>query len=172
MDIPTLTKLITLVLAISLAGERLVTLLKTSIPWLAGPTTTTPPANDRSDIPRKVVVMLISIFSCILTAYFVAKGDGNDAAKTSKDLYGLPFQLIGLLASCGSAFWTNILGYLKAVSDIKSEQSAQEKINSANVAAIAESVKMQNRVNLAIQRTRTVKQPLFNQASTLKLARL
>lgn len=168
MDITTLTKLITFILAISLAGERLVTFLKTLVPWLAGRATTTPPANDRSDILRKVVVMLLAFSCCILTAYLAAQPD----VKTFTRTYGLPPAIVGLLASCGSAFWTNILGYLKAISDIKSEQSAQEKINSANVAASADSVKMQNRVNLAMQNARTVSQLSFNKASTLKLARI
>ena len=58
-----ITKLVSIILAISLASERLVTFLKTLIPWLAEPAPTVPSATPilpKDDKARRVTVMFIA----------------------------------------------------------------------------------------------------------------
>lgn len=127
MDITQITQLISLVLAVSLASERLVTLLKTLIPWLVGP-----PAGT-ADVPekwRQVTVMLITFVIAWLTASFL-KGRFNPwesiILKTDSDVH-LPFWFIGFLASGGSAFWASLLGYTSAVKNLRTHQLVSEKL--------------------------------------------
>ncbi len=133
MDITLLTKLITIVLAVSLASERLVTLLKTTFPALASPTVApgapVPPINGK-ERRRQFVVMLIAFLAAWLTAGFLYK-DGYNPFKSyalSNDV-NLPIWVIGLLASGGSAFWTSLLGYARAAKDISNQKFLQEKLN-------------------------------------------
>jgi len=122
MNTTALTQLVTLILAISIAGERLVTFLKTLIPWLASP----PPsatAAIKDDIARQVTVMIIAFLACWLTAEIA----GVDTI--------IKPPILGLLASGGSAFWTNILSYVKGAKDIKTQQGIQAKIQTANTIA-------------------------------------
>lgn len=134
MSIDDLTGLITVILAISLASERLVTFLKTLIPQLAdkAPGQVQVP---QSDYIRQVIVMLLAFLSCWLTSSFLITDcksflclkDPIDLKGSSLDI---PVYLMALLASGGSAFWASLLGYTKAVKDIKKEQITQEKMAS------------------------------------------
>lgn len=121
MNTTNLTQLVTLILATSVAGERLVTFLKTLIPWLASPPPSTTPI--KNDIARQVTVMIIAFLACWLTAE-IANVDSI-----------LKPPILGLLASGGSAFWTSILGYVKGIKDIKTQQGVQAKIQTANIIA-------------------------------------
>ncbi len=160
-------KLITLILAISLAGERLVTFLKTLIPWLAGDPNATQPDTSGLEISRKVILMVLAFLSCWLTAYLV-KMKMDDAQKAL-----LPDDaVLGLLASSGSAFWTTILGYTKAVRDIKIQQQQQEKVNTDNVKPSAKAVRMDNRMSLAIDRIRKLTPPQFVNKQTFNPSRI
>ncbi|QMW01501.1 hypothetical protein [Spirosoma foliorum] len=94
-----------------------------------------------ADRLRRILVLLIAFFASWLTAFFVEEslsssatydlimlvkgaipfGDGKGAVK-------LPVPIIGLLASGGSSLWNNVLGYTKAVKDIRSQQKANESL--------------------------------------------
>ena len=130
-----ITKLISIVLAISLASERLVTLIKTFFPSLASttadPGTGVPPPVAGKEQRRQLLVMAIAFISAWLTASFCAKG-GNFDPFGSIDI-GPPATLIpvwvfGLLASGGSAFWTSLLGYVKAVKGVNTQTFLQQKM--------------------------------------------
>ncbi len=132
MDITLLTKLITIVLAVSLASERLVTLLKTTFPALASPTVApgapVPPINGK-ERRRQIIVMAIAFLAAWLTASFLNKGtfDPIGPYALSGD-FKIPIWVIGILASGGSAFWTSLLGYTRAVKDL-SNQKVQANLN-------------------------------------------
>jgi len=127
MKIENLTELFALILAISLASERLVTIIKSAIPWLTDEKKTDAQEVDLSaDKWRRIIVQLIAFLCAWITSSFLAEGGFN--------LFGIvPFGtaegeflviILGLLASGGSAFWTNILGYTKAVKDIRIQERA------------------------------------------------
>ncbi len=162
-----LVKLITLILAISLAGERLVAFIKTLFPWLAGDPNSTEAANTNKEISRKTIVMAIAFLSCWLTAYLVKENtDGtSDALK-------MPAIFLGLLASGGSAFWTTLLGYTKAVRDIKVQQTQQEQVVTGNVLANAETIRLDNRLSVASSRLRKLTPPSFNSKNLLTSNRI
>jgi hypothetical protein len=149
MDLTELTKLVTLIMAISVAGERLVTFVKTLVPWLSSPQVTVPTNDSTKEIIRKVIVMVIAFLSCWLTAYLA-----------NTDSIIKPW-LLGLLASGGSAFWTNILTYLKGVSDVKKQAGLQEKINTVNALADSQGNKAARQEDLALQRLTGSPQPPF-----------
>ncbi|MFC0513785.1 hypothetical protein ACFFGT_06225 [Mucilaginibacter angelicae] len=130
MDLTLIMKLISIVLAISLASERLVAFFKTLIPPLAGPQ---PPNVEPEKGPwewgRKIIVMLIAFFaSWIAAAFLNEKFDLRGCYLLSTTGPCIPFVIIALMASGGSAFWTNLLGYTKAIKDIQGEKITQEKI--------------------------------------------
>jgi hypothetical protein len=132
MDITTLTKLVSIILAISLASERLVTLIKTLIPALASPAAVagapTPTVVTNWEKWRQVIVMLIALVACWVSATLLNSGfHPFGDYKVTPDI-GIPVWIIGVLASAGSAFWTSILGYTRAVKDISTQQSLQEKM--------------------------------------------
>jgi len=119
-----ITAVASLALGVSLASERLVA-LATSIIYKSPPV---PPAQtdpaEPDDRGKKIVHILLTLTSCALTSWLVSLAGklpfGNNQ----------PFSIIvlAMLASGGSAFWTSILGYLKAVADIKTIHALKQKL--------------------------------------------
>lgn len=128
MNVTDIIKFISLILAISVAGERLVTFLKTLVPPLAGPSPADPPPYPQADRPRAVAVMAIAFLAAWLTSGFLAKSDFMLGKIEIVPGFDLPCYFMGILASGGSAFWTNVLGYFKAIKDISTQKSEQERI--------------------------------------------
>ena len=126
-----ISKLVSIILAISLASERLVVFLKTLIPWLADKPATDQSVYPKNDTVRRIIVMLIAFLAAWLTSGFLAEAGkpfGFGYIKISDQLF-LPCGIMGLLASGGSAFWTNILAYTSAAKDINNQKVVQEKVN-------------------------------------------
>jgi hypothetical protein len=129
MDISVITKLISVILAVSLASERLVTLIKTNISWLQEPAPTVPPVNNRAEKIRRSVLMVISFLIAWVTAtYSNGNHDFFDTFKIGHDDTGIYVVIVGLMASGGSAFWTNLLGYVSAVKDVNTQKSQRETL--------------------------------------------
>jgi hypothetical protein len=114
-----ITKLVSIILAISLASDRLVTFIKTLIPWLAEKPAAAQPVQPTNDTARRVTVMIIAFAAATLTSWLLGQ-----------DKLPYNFWIMGLLASGGSAFWTNILAYLSAIKDISNQKAVQEKVKS------------------------------------------
>ena len=161
--------LITLIMAISLAGERLVTLLKTMIPWLADDPNAQKSSTERPEIWRKSVVMLLAFFSCWLTAELVKE---SVEASAKSEFSKLPAVFLGLLASGGSAFWTSLLGYTKAVRDIKVQQNQQEQINTLQQKSSSTAFQVQRRASQVMSRLSGLKSPLFSDTTTSLINRI
>lgn len=116
-----LSTLASLALAGSLAVERLVTIIKTFFPSLNEPARPGWGESDaRADQDRRLRVLLVTIFTSQLTAYFVASGDGGLSGSVNVGPeQGIPWPLFGLLISGGSAFWTSIVSYASALKDVQ-----------------------------------------------------
>ncbi|PWK80180.1 hypothetical protein LX99_00644 [Mucilaginibacter oryzae] len=132
MDISAITKLISVILAISLASERLITLVKTNFSWLQEPPPTVPPVNDGKEKTRRSALMIIAfIVSWVTARYSNGEHGFFETFWLGKDDTHIPVALIGLMASGGSAFWTNLLGYVSAVKDVNKQKSQQETLNTS-----------------------------------------
>jgi hypothetical protein len=126
-----LISLSTLMLAISLATERFVTLVKSFVPWLAeerkDATGLKDPVQERR---RTVAVQIISLLGAYLTTSLVNKGfclDKDFCFGTPNVCF--PAGIIALLSTGGSAFWSHLLGYANAVKDIKRQDRAQQRMD-------------------------------------------
>ncbi|MDE4645149.1 hypothetical protein [Klebsiella quasipneumoniae] len=121
-----LENIITMLIAISIASERVVEIIKGYFPWL----------NLEKQDPviegqRKSALQLLAVVAGIVTAFltqpFVA---GSFSAFKHPDLMIL---CIGLMASGGSAFWNAILNYLLQVKNLKKQQ-----VNSVKADAVVD----------------------------------
>ncbi len=133
MGIEAISELVAVVLVISLATERLVLVIRTPqkllwiIPlgqWLN---------NENEDKPeedglRRLVVQLISFLCALFTVGWLATkakwAPWEDIKIASQTV---PLWLLAILATGGSSFWKNILGYTKAVRDIRKETGIEAK---------------------------------------------
>lgn len=138
MSINDLSEMTTTLLAISLASERVVTILKTSFPvFLADEKKTAAQEVDLiADRNRRLLVLLISFVASWTTASFIADTPGTVIKSTffGSITFGtpengetaFPVWILGLLASGGSSLWSNLLGYTKAVKDVQNQRRASE----------------------------------------------
>ncbi|GAB4052789.1 hypothetical protein [Spirosoma litoris] len=129
MSIDSLTQIVSILLAISLASERFVTAIKTLFPEFFEDEKKTPAQEVDlvADKWRRFAVQLIAFLASWFVAGFLT---------TEKFMLGsvsfadgavlMPSFIVGLLASGGSSFWNNILGYTKAAKDIQIQQRAQK----------------------------------------------
>jgi hypothetical protein len=120
----TLESVIPLLLAISLASERLVTIIKTMIPWLAKETKTQAmEENLEGDRARRLIVQAIAIGTSWLT---VGLSFSHWKPWDTVSVGGSSYAVIALalLGSGGSALWNNLLGYTKAVKDVRTVEKA------------------------------------------------
>ncbi len=134
MSIDALFSIVALLLSISLAGERLVTFLKTIVPWLAiEKKDSAGRADPKEDWKRSGMVQLLSFLASWVTAAFLAEG-GFDLVGVLKvgsgtNATSIPILVVGLLSSGGSAFWSGVLGWVKAVKDTRTVNVARERLN-------------------------------------------
>ena len=112
--IDSVSEIVTLLVALSIASERLVAIFKGFIPWLEEQN-----SDKKKDGRRKAVLHIMAIISGIFTAFF-AKPIISDALG---ELYSHPFALLalGLLASGGSGFWNSFSSYILAVKNLRNQ---------------------------------------------------
>ena len=123
MDTNKLTIVISLLVALSVASERLVEIVKGFIPW--------PWLKEQNQDPtkegiRKAVLQLLAVFAGIVTAYIASAAIPQNVG-IPNDWTG-KFAL-GLLASGGSGFWNSILTYVNKAKDIKSADAEVKKLD-------------------------------------------
>ena len=155
MDFEALSTMIALILAISLAAERLVAMLKNMLPWLRSSENNTLISNQLGGgmseagmkgkmgivdfgYMRSQMVMALAFCASWFTAAFFAEGDslitlnkffGSVPLQSGDKPLEIPVILLALLASGGSEFWKNLLGYTKAMRDIKIGERSQPVIH-------------------------------------------
>jgi hypothetical protein len=117
-----LSTLIGLVLAISLASERLVAIIQTLLPNLLPieKTLETEEKNLLASKWRQILLMLFTFVSCWATSTLLTENFDpfGSIVISSETKLKLPVVIMGLLSSGGSAFWNHLLGYTKEVKEI------------------------------------------------------
>ena len=126
MDVLTpLTSLITLVLGISIAVERVTEVLKGLIP---------PLAKQQKDLTAEYIRCAIMHVLALVTGTFVAYAGHIDLFQkltgTASTNLTMGYGVCGLLSAGGSAFWNHVLDILKATK-IRSESTAGQAAKSA-----------------------------------------
>lgn len=119
-----LIALSTILFAISLATERLVTIIKTAFPKLGIENKDNAGEVDlEKDRPRRLLVQVISFLSGWVTASLLTP-DSNLFTGHIKinDEISFHVAIVGFLSMGGSAFWGSLLGYAKAVKDIRTQE--------------------------------------------------
>lgn len=128
-----LSSLTAAILTISFATERLITAIKTAAPtWFAEEKRTAAQETDLiADRFRRFRVLGAAYLASWTSAALFADGGfdylgwiGFGASNNH-----LPVFLLGLLATGGSAFWANAIGYLGAAKDIRLQQKASDGLS-------------------------------------------
>lgn len=124
-----LTATVALLVSISVASERLVEIAKTIFKLEAEITAPvgTPEADiksfERKEATRKAWVQVIAVISGMITAFLA-----HPVIKTQfPDSWVWICVVLGFFASSGSAFWKEILGYVRSVREIKSTAAERDK---------------------------------------------
>jgi hypothetical protein len=107
---------VTLLIALSIASERLVEIIKNAIPWLNQKN-----SDSGKEGWRKALLQALAVAAGILTAFLAGPAVGNIVAGPWDTVPGL--LALGLLASGGSGLWNSILTYLLKVKDIKGAEA-------------------------------------------------
>jgi hypothetical protein len=130
MDISYFIKIVTLIVAISVAAERIVELVKGLIGSIANPLGTwlnTQNSDPVKETRRQLVLHLMALGAGIWASYL-----GATAIKTAlgigvmESIDGWIF-VFGLCASGGSSFWNSILTFLVKAKDVKVDESDKSK---------------------------------------------
>jgi drug/metabolite transporter (DMT)-like permease len=112
MDVNTQTTVVALLVALSVASERLVEIIKGLIPGLNQEN-----SDPKKEGRRKAALQVLAVLSGIVTALLAGPAIRGILSESWCTLSGL--IALGLLASGGSGFWNAILTYVKLVKDIK-----------------------------------------------------
>jgi O-antigen/teichoic acid export membrane protein len=118
MDITKLSTIVALILALSVASERLVEIIKGLLPFL----------NQENSDPtkegwRRAALQFLAVAAGIITAVLARPAIPADISAATNPLSILA---LGLLASGGSGFWNSVLTYVLRIKDIK-ELDVKEK---------------------------------------------
>jgi O-antigen/teichoic acid export membrane protein len=113
MDMVKLTAVVGLLVALSVASERLVEIIKGLIPFLNKEN----PYPDKERI-RRVALQCLAVAAGIATAFLARPTIPVDLIPANTtDVW--PVIALGLLASGGSGFWNSVLTYVTSVKDLK-----------------------------------------------------
>lgn len=117
MPLDNLSDLSALLAAVSLATERLVVIVKTMLPQLSAERIPAPGQSpDEADRGRRLTVIGVAYVCALATSVLVADGwqftygDGTRAVSVFA---------VALLASGGSAFWTQVMSFASAAKDVR-----------------------------------------------------
>jgi hypothetical protein len=121
MSAENLTIVVTFILALSVASERLVEIIKGFFPWLDEKKDTLD-----DEALRRALLHILAMVAGIVTASLAWFIDVLPASLPTSmtDKVGAIFAF-GLLASGGSGFWNSILDYVNRVKDIKKAEVKQ-----------------------------------------------
>lgn len=116
-----LSFIVTFILALSIASERLVEIIKGWIPFL-----NTQSADPITENRRRSILQALAVASGIITALLAREYIPKEIVqpKSVWAVIGL-----GLLASGGSGFWNSILSYILKLKDLTKAELEQKRIN-------------------------------------------
>ena len=117
MDTTHLTAVVSLLIALSIATERLVEIVKGVIPALNRTAATA-----RGEEVRRALVQGLAVGAGMLTAWLARDSVPSDFIRGADSPGGI--IVLGLLASGGSGFWNSILTYLLGVKNLKTAEAA------------------------------------------------
>ncbi len=123
MDIGNLSTIVSILVALSVASERLVEIIKGLCGFLSAENSD--PTKERL---RKVALKTLAVLAGIVTALLAQPAIKDVAPGFSSHWTGI--VALGLLASGGSGFWNAILGYILNAKDIKKAEAVQKKKSS------------------------------------------
>ncbi len=112
MDPTMLSTVIATLIALSVASERLVEIIKGFIPALDQKSD-----DQKKESRRKAYLHILAVLAGIATAFLSRKALQTYIPKEWDSTVGV--LALGLLASGGSSFWNSILGYVNEVKKIK-----------------------------------------------------
>lgn len=118
-----LTNVVAVLVALSVASERLVEILKGFVPYL----NTKLEEGSYEEGVRSSIVQMLAVISGILTAW-LASGYLPDTLKIANLSSNWNILGLGLLTSGGSGFWNSILTYVTKVKDIKKAEAKESAI--------------------------------------------
>ncbi len=178
MNMDLFNLLVPVLIGISLMSERIVTVFKTAFPWLTEERKTRAKEVDLvADRWRRLAVQVIAFLASWLVASLLPEDGhlfGSLEIGSGADVRSVPVWLVGLLASGGSAFWNNVLGYSKGLKD------NQRLLNASGGLAYAERARaagvvvhdtgataraQEGRLQQAASRMATLSQPQFDSPS-------
>jgi hypothetical protein len=115
-NLTAITAIISVVLALSIASERLVEIIKGLIPYLNKEIL----GDENAEGRRRAALQFLAVVSGIVTAYLAKDYLPTQiaGAVSSWSIIGL-----GLLASGGSGLWNSLLGYFSNIKKLNDPQS-------------------------------------------------
>jgi len=117
METNNIQNFVELLIALSLASERFVEIIKGYWPWL-----NTAKQNLVNENKRKASLQILAVVSGMITTYLTAPIIGLN-------LLFPQVLIMGLLASGGSGFWNAILSYVLQIKEIKKAELNQLRQN-------------------------------------------
>jgi hypothetical protein len=146
-----LTAIVTLLVSLSVASERLVEIIKSTFfpAWskeivaAAGAAADEIGAAEKLEARRKAKIQFLAVLSGIGTAFLAKPAiDSYSSILHLKDGTGWAVIVaFGFLASGGSGFWNSILGYLLKVKDVKEAESKLSPVSAQRAVAETEKAK-------------------------------
>lgn len=106
-----LTAIVSLILALSVAAERLVEIVKGVIPWLGKER-----AEEYEESLRRTALQVLAVAAGVATAYLSRPHLPAQLVEPAGDISVLG---LGLLASGGSGFWNAVLTYVASLKELK-----------------------------------------------------
>ena len=119
MDTTKIIAIVSLILALSIASERLVEIIKGLIPVLDKENT-----DPRKERLRHACLQFLAVLSGIATAYLAKDAIPVEIQNAAK---GWGLIGLGLLASGGSGLWNSILAYVTHAKDLKEADALRQK---------------------------------------------
>jgi hypothetical protein len=123
MDINTLYVVVSLLVALSIASERLVAIIKGLVPFLNQQN-----ADPKKEGYRTAILQALAVVCGIVTT-LLARPLIPSIIPGLNNLPGL--LALGFLASGGSGFWNSVQAYLNQVKDIKKLEANVKKVQAA-----------------------------------------
>lgn len=119
MDMTRLTTVIGLLIALSIASERLVEIIKGFIPALDQQST-----DPNKEGRRRAVLQILAVLAGIATASLASPMIPKETYDATS-IWGI--LALGLLTSGGSGFWNSVLTYVAKVKDVKKLEVKEKK---------------------------------------------